>query len=87
MLQDRYLRLLINYFQKIYTNMRGKFRTILSSSYNDIELVEDMLHDGYKLITIVTPNHYPHPSTDGYVYWFEDIYNTQPKDGNPYEEA
>lgn len=87
MLQDRYLHLLINYFQKIYTSMRKKFKTILSSDYNDIKLVEDMLNDGYKLITIVTPNNYPYASTKGFIYWFEDIYNIQPKDGNPYEEA
>lgn len=55
--------------------MREKFKTILSSSYNDIKLVEDMLHDGYKLITIVTPNNYPYASTVGFVYWFESIYN------------
>lgn len=67
--------------------MRKKFKTILSSSYNDIKLVEDMLNDGYKLITIVTPNNYAYASTNGFIYWFEDIYNIQPKDGNPYEEA
>lgn len=48
--------------------MRENFKTILSSSYNDIELVEDMLHNGYKLVTIVTPNNYPYASTEGYIY-------------------
>lgn len=54
--------------------MREKFKTILAPDYNDISLVENMLNDGYKLITIVTPNNYPYKSTVGYVYWFEDIW-------------
>ena len=55
--------------------MKEKFKTILSPNYNDIMLVEDMLHDGYKLMTIVTPNNYPYKSTVGYVYWFEYMYD------------
>lgn len=53
--------------------MREKFKTILSEDYNDTKLVEQMLNDGYKLITIVTPNNYPYKSTVGYVYWFGSI--------------
>ena len=74
MLQGKFSHQLIDYFQKTYINMREKFKTILAPDYNDIELVEDMLHDGYKLITIVTPNNYPYKDTVGYVYWFEDIW-------------
>lgn len=70
--------------------MREKFKTILSEDYNDVRLVEQMLNDGYKLITIVTPNNYPYKSTVGYVYWFKSIYDEKDDEyysqSNPYED-
>lgn len=70
--------------------MRDKFKTILSEDYNNVRLVEQMLNDGYKLITIVTPNNYPYKSTVGYVYWFESIYDEKDDEyysqSNPYED-
>lgn len=38
-----------------------------------LELV-NRVYDGYNLVTIVTPNNYPYASTEGYIYWFEDIW-------------
>ena len=66
--------------------MKERFKTILSHSYNDIKLVEDMLHDGYKLMTIVTPNNYPYKSTVGYEYWFEYMYDIYEDERTFYEE-
>ena len=70
--------------------MREKFKTILSEDCNDVRLVEQMLNDGYKLITIVTPNNYPYKSTVGYVYWFESIDDEKDDEYysqlNPYED-
>ena len=86
MLQDRFHHLLIDYFQKIYINMKEKFKTILSPNYNDIELVEKMYHSGYKLMTIVTPNNYPYKDTVGYVYWFEYMHDIYEDEKVYYEE-
>lgn len=86
MLQDRFHHQLIDYFRKIYINMKERFKTILSPNYNDIELVEEMYHSGYKLMTIVTPNNYPYKDTVGYVYWFEYTYDIYEDEKVYYEE-
>lgn len=86
MLQDRFHHQPIDYFQKIYINMKERFKTILSPNYNDIELVEEMYYSGYKLMTIVTPNNYPYKDTVGYVYWFEYMYDIYEDERTFYEE-
>ena len=67
--------------------MKERFKTILSPNYNDIELVEEMYHSGYKLMTIVTPNNYPYKDTVGYVYWFEYMYDIYEDERSFYEEV
>jgi hypothetical protein len=64
--------------------MREKFKIILSRNYNDISLIEKMLDDYYKLITIVMPNNYPYAFTVGYIYLFEDIYKDTTDIGDTY---
>jgi hypothetical protein len=59
-------------YQKLYKNMREKYKINSSSIPDDTDLAEYMSLSGYKLIQIV-PRFFSDGTCAGYTYWFEDI--------------